>query len=224
MGVVIFEGADLVGKSTLAKRVASMLSIPYYKGQGPSNVRISMKDTARLEIMQMVDLLKQCNFDICCDRNYLSEYVYGKVFKREIDKDFLLKYAHKEFQKLGAVVVIVDAADSTLESRYRERGDDKVIFDEILVLRDEYRKIVKELKSPNMILVDNSGRDPNAVALQIANIVREMWSNDFDVARDFDVSLCKKCGCMTHTITTTICSKCKNEKLRGGARDEDRDL
>lgn len=159
--ILLFEGTDGAGKSTTIKLLSRKLNIPYYKGQGPTDVHMSMKDRAIVELNQMSDFLAQTGFSVIIDRNYLSEWVYGSIFHREID-ELHLREIDKTYSKIGAINIILTASDETLKKRYEDRGDKLMDLPGITMVRDKYGDLSENIKTPS-IIVDTSDMSPEEV-------------------------------------------------------------
>ena len=154
MVVILMEGSDLCGKSTIAKELAKRLKIPYYKGKGPTNIQASIKDRAIAELNQITDFLEQTNHSVVIDRNYLSEWVYGSVFHREIDEAHL-KEIDDKYSKMDAVNIIVTASDEVLEKRFEKRGDRMIDMAGIIMVKEKYDRVSQSIKTP-VITIENN--------------------------------------------------------------------
>ena len=84
--IVIIEGIDRVGKTTLCNMIHNELNIPIHKYKGivkhenMSNIEESDKT------LSLLQLLKETNSNIIFDRTYFTDYVYG-VLERNYDKE-----------------------------------------------------------------------------------------------------------------------------------------
>lgn len=121
--ILFLEGMDKSGKTHLGKLLSSALSIPYYHGERAPATADELKtrtfDVARIELMQMYDVLRQTGISIIIDRWHLSEYVYSKVFGRSIDNS-LLWHLDEQFAELGAIIIYCAAKDELIKSRFNE--------------------------------------------------------------------------------------------------------
>lgn len=143
--IILLEGIDRTGKSFLGKIFRSIFDIPYYHGERPPANKEELKTrsfgVAKIEMLQMYDVLKQTGVSIVIDRWHLSELVYGKVYGREIDENFIWDIDEK-FANLGAVVVYVSMPLEVLKSRWdKER---LVEFGEAKSIIEEYEKALKK--------------------------------------------------------------------------------
>lgn len=104
--VIIFEGLDKSGKSTIAQELSKILNIPYFKFNVWSYFKKDQfKNATYFDQPYLLEFLKQTGTSVIVDRAYPSEVVYAPVFKREHDKEFLNKL-DEEHAKLGTIIVI----------------------------------------------------------------------------------------------------------------------
>lgn len=77
--LIILEGVDRVGKSTIATRLSNVLNIPIFhplKPFKPTEVHIRQIEGEYYAIAKLNILMK---FNLICDRFHYSQYVYPKV-------------------------------------------------------------------------------------------------------------------------------------------------
>ena len=145
--IIILEGADRTGKSFLGKIFRSIFDIPYYHGTRSPGSREELKtrefEVAKIEMLQMYDILKQTGISIVIDRWHLSELVYSKVYGRQIDENFIWDMDEK-LADLGAVVVYVSMPLEALKIRWDK---EKIVeFNEIQEIISQYEKALKKSK------------------------------------------------------------------------------
>lgn len=106
--LIIFEGADNTGKSTIGKELAISLGIDYFKMKRDT-VYVHQQDPRMIEASNFFQIewfysfATQVNFQTVLDRFYHSELVYGELF-RKINKDAILKY-DELFSKLDTHLI-----------------------------------------------------------------------------------------------------------------------
>jgi len=145
--IIILEGPDRAGKSFLGKIFHSIFDIPYYHGERSPASREELKtrafEVAKIEMQQMYDILKQTGISLVIDRWHLSELVYGKVYGRQIDENFIWDMDEK-LADLGAVVVYVSMPLEALKIRW---GEEKIVeFNEIQEIISQYERALKKSK------------------------------------------------------------------------------
>ena len=108
--VVIFEGPDRCGKTNIARELSKRLKIPYFKNTVETDKFGILNDeyftnASRYIDTYMSDFLLQTGMSVIFDRNYPSEYVYPRVFKRKYDL-LMLKKIDEMHLRLGTKIVI----------------------------------------------------------------------------------------------------------------------
>ena len=130
--ILIFEGTEKSGKTTLAKAISSKLKIPYYKN---SYQKFGLKEIYFI----LWDLLNQTCLDLIIDRDYPSWYVYSKLRGEEVDRsafNFIDTFA----QSLNTKIIIC------YKTSYKESYNDIVPVElnpKILELYKEFSKVTK---------------------------------------------------------------------------------
>ncbi len=138
--ILIFEGPDRVGKSTIASRMSEILNIPVFKRSLDeikektlfTDNKFNFKDAMIYDQTYIVDFLKQTNTSVIFDRAFPSEYVYSKVFNRETNEE-ILELVDKKFSELNTFIIIC------LRMKYKY-DDEFVNKDNIKLLHDMYKK------------------------------------------------------------------------------------
>lgn len=101
--IIIFEGLDMVGKTTIAKEFSKIFDIPYFsqkhdtKWHDPS-VDLIYGEEARLQMFE------QIGCSAVLDRSYPSEYAYAKAYNRPLLESKIWD-VDRRYEKLGAIIV-----------------------------------------------------------------------------------------------------------------------
>jgi len=80
--IIILEGIDKTGKSTIGKALSDKIKIPYFKN--PSEKEHFKDEVAWwrwLDQLYIYEFLKQTKYSVIIDRGHPSDYVYSKVFR-----------------------------------------------------------------------------------------------------------------------------------------------
>ena len=140
--LIIIEGPDLAGKTTLAELVASTITDSLHE---PVEVRHCgpLKEHPLIEYEQVLDdYVPGAGKHIVYDRLHLGELIYGPV-KRGESRLTREAYTHVELAlaRLGAVIATVDAPNTILLERHRDRGESFVTPVELLQVANMYRML-----------------------------------------------------------------------------------
>lgn len=89
--IILFEGPDGVGKSSIAKELSKILNIPYYKNSMERNQKRKGQTKLMTEfaVPYLFNFLEQVAAECIMDRNYPSEFCYGQVENRDVDLEML---------------------------------------------------------------------------------------------------------------------------------------
>ena len=125
--IIIVEGIDRVGKTTLCNKLKEELNIPIFK-----NERVCNRMLYNIEVElanQLTNFLSDVNCDVILDRFFYSEFVYG-LADREYRNDFVLSLDEK-LSKLNVLFILVEPTD--IDRSSDEHGKDlllhKTLFD-----------------------------------------------------------------------------------------------
>ena len=168
--IIILEGADLTGKSSVAKRLSELTGIPqtgiWVDLHTPKPAVISVAKTLRL-------VLSVQKMDIIFDRSFMSEYIYGGVLGRETD---YIPALIREWRTLSDCHLFILTADNeALRKRYAVRGDSYVSLEKIQMINMRYSALA-ELASESMdtCILDTSKRDVDQLSEDILKRIGRM--------------------------------------------------
>lgn len=106
--IIIMEGHDLAGKSTIARACCRIYGFQYFKhhGQAKHFKENNFLQAMKYEMDYFIDFLQQVEIEsgIIIDRCTPSEFAYSHAFERETDEEYLIK-VDEEFSKLGAIII-----------------------------------------------------------------------------------------------------------------------
>lgn len=141
---IVFEGADLTGKSTLAIKVAEALQLPL-RG------RITRVGPDKVKEAQIEDYKKYPNAVL--DRCYwMSDLIYEPIYSQE-PSVFLDNF--KEFlQDQDTIYIILVASKKVITNRFYSRGDDIYNVDQILTANRNYMDFAEAFPGRHTIVFD----------------------------------------------------------------------
>lgn len=147
--IVIFEGADGVGKTTAVNTLVEVIRReervePVVLHRGPPLRDPLLEYTVDLEHFGKNNPLEW----VVCDRWHWGELIYGPLYR---GKSLLSGAGHRAIDeylaRLGAFIIHMDQPWHVVQQRVQERGDDYVQEHHLPFILEEYRRI-REMDSP----------------------------------------------------------------------------
>ena len=129
--IIIVEGIDMVGKTTIINALSKKLHIPSYKEIREEkwydhNIDLLYAEEARIQ------MLEQLGFSVIFDRSYPSEFAYANAYGRRTIPDKIFELDNR-YATLGTKVIYLH---KELESFQKDKTD--------LIDFDKYTKIHAE--------------------------------------------------------------------------------
>lgn len=141
--LIIVEGCDGTGKTTLVERLRDMLLV----GSDPDRVKVLHRGVpqqpAYLEYTEeLVNYEPECGHHVVCDRWHWGELVYGPLYrgKSELGWDGMLD-VERGLRDRGAVVVWLEQDASELRHRFSRRGEDYLKDGDVEWVLNRYREV-----------------------------------------------------------------------------------
>lgn len=151
--LIILEGPDCVGKSTLAERIAATFMHsrqPYHLFRaGPPGKTHPLN-------AYVTPLLRFGPEDVVlCDRWHVGEVVYPCVMDRPTRMTVgMFNWIELFLQSRGATTLVLNEPDEKLIRRFSERGDDYVNAPQLLRAAEVFRRIAPTLLTRTRLDVD----------------------------------------------------------------------
>lgn len=119
--LIIVEGADCTGKSTLISALKDAIDQPVtLLGKGPPTSRNAVVEY----LWPLAGYAPGSGEHIICDRWHLGEMIYPEIFHRNsIMTSAQFDFIHGTLMHLGALVVYLEPPLSTVHARFNARGD-----------------------------------------------------------------------------------------------------
>ena len=140
--VILFEGPDGVGKTSIAKGLSEAIGIPYFKMNTEHDNWRKGKFQEALEFDQtyLSQFLKQVGCSVIIDRAWPSEWVYSRVFKRDTNHNLLMEL-DLQFAELGTRIILPWRQDYS-----KNREDELVPKDKLKEIHDMYFNFMRWTK------------------------------------------------------------------------------
>lgn len=143
--ITIFEGADLVGKTTLAREYSKENNLIVIKKDfiGLKTVEFLKKETIELISKVFFNSIFPLGtrFDFILDRSLLSSLVYSTFFNRNVDNSWIHKYFLDDNYKHSIETFLVISDEKSISHRMEIRGEILFSIEQILQIQDLFIKI-----------------------------------------------------------------------------------
>ncbi len=163
--LVVVEGPDLSGKSTLAQRLATHFDVRYVKWPYEKHILEKCPDESGETFYKT--LLQFANEPMVMDRGFLSNFVYCDFLNRQYDNE----YIHEIVKNLKPIILYLHPTDEIFAKRQRE--EEFIDRDKLTDLRNCYLKHAETMKTHNGWDIEtievNSNTDVFASAVKTVN-------------------------------------------------------
>jgi adenylate kinase family enzyme len=166
--IIVFEGTDFSGKSTIAKELAKRLGIPYYKNSAERVQKVQGKtlEMSRIVAPIVIDLLRQMDAKVILDRFIASEFVYAYVDKRPYDIEMLRELDH-QLALLDTTTIIC------YKSTYVGYVDESTPEDRLPAILERYKEYAVWSEIQNIIFLDTTDCDTDRQISDLMKLLSE---------------------------------------------------
>ena len=181
--VILCEGTDRSGKSTIGKLISEKLNISYFKyTRDKEALSGSDMTSAMLKYTDpyFCDFLKQTKASVVIDRHYPSEWTYSQILGRKTDEDGIRR-TDELFSQIPATILILKRKSYVGVSDDDPRLDSSTL-EKISQKYDEFAKWSK----CRVLTFEFDEWNPEKMVTEIL-FTLEAVENTYDIA---DVSLC----------------------------------
>lgn len=155
--LIILEGPDCAGKTTLAMRLETAIRRRYPASDEILHLTSGPPERHPLDeyVVPLLGYRPMSGTHVICDRLHLGERVYPQVFGRSSEMNHAV-FMHTEsfLQSRGALVIYVMPPVATLVHRMQLRGDDLVRPEQLAAIRAGFVKTTRETVLPHLITDD----------------------------------------------------------------------
>lgn len=148
--LIILEGPDLAGKSTLADRLLTYISVKF-PNDTVTMIHRRWPDSHPLDeyVTPLLDYRPGRQQHYVLDRWHLGEVAYPRVLKRPtLMSRGVFRYVEAFLAARGAVIGYLSTDEETLTNRYEVRGDEHRSLDDILRVKREFDVVIEESELP----------------------------------------------------------------------------
>ena len=152
--ILLFEGLDKVGKSTLIRNFQDLSQMPVFKNPIKPDKLVYSHGFVNGTYFGAYLAAKLSGKDIIFDRSHITEIAYAKVKRgyEPQEKDWL---DWEELNKHYVVVVYVTAPLDTIRERFKTDKEEYLVDEDIDAINTKYNEYLKESKL-SIISVDGS--------------------------------------------------------------------
>lgn len=157
--MIILEGADLAGKSTLANQLQTL---------GYTIVKCSQPEPGKA-YQEYVEKILTSDYLTVFDRHFLGELVYGPIKRGTCQlTDEMVMNIIRLLQARNAKLIYCKAPLDFIKQKFKERGEDYVTIKEIKLLREEYERQLPFIEK-HLVVERHSVQQPFAHLTDLLN-------------------------------------------------------
>ncbi len=168
--IILCEGHDASGKTTISKELSRLIEYPYFKYKWTTKNTITNKDVHELVNYVVCDyslrLLHISNTNIIIDRHYPSEWVYGSTYRNLDIKT--LDNIDQFFSKINGILVIC------YKTEIKTKINEFLSINEIEKIRNKYFEFGKYTKCKNILFLDTTDENLEEQTKKIIEYARSV--------------------------------------------------
>lgn len=136
MPILIIEGCDKTGKTSLAQMLHRMTGAHVIKVSQPTT------DDPLEEYRQHVNKLEYARYNFTIfDRFHLGEFVYGPIFRKATPNPFRAGRLEYDLARLCASVVLMEDTAEQIKARFAEHGEDFAQAQHVDEILERYEQV-----------------------------------------------------------------------------------
>jgi len=153
------EGPDRCGKTTIAKYLAKVYNLEYWRYSNVDETLRRNPDHWKYilryyysEIPEFAKMLENQGSGLILDRNYITEWVYSKLFKRDT-YPIILADLESQYAELGAVTIYCT------KKKYDDFEDEFVTKNQIDEIKELYENYFLIFSKMPVLWLDTTNED-----------------------------------------------------------------
>jgi thymidylate kinase len=166
--IIVFEGVDGVGKSSIAKKLSEKLGFPVIKGSSFEQAKCTRDELFN----KFYDML----FDY--DDLILDRYIHSNVVYAPLYEDFAmiskgeLRFLESQLELYDAIVIYLKADPEIIKQRLQKRGDEYISADKIEEISQRYDEIFGETNLKHYV-IDTGKYSVDEIVEMILELVKQ---------------------------------------------------
>jgi thymidylate kinase len=175
--LIIIEGIDCSGKTTLANAIAEII-----QDRTNHDVEILHRGIPKEHPLDeyeipLVDYDPNGTHSIICDRWHVGADIYGPIMRNDDGLDSVQRWHMNRFLSAkGALLVYTEAPFDVLTERMSQRGEDYIKSEQIREIVDLYQVVLKELYAEFTVFWSPDG-EHDARGIAALGSLQELWAN-----------------------------------------------
>lgn len=168
--IIVFEGLDGTGKTSLAKAFAKKFGAEYVHNDKSYNY-----DEGKLNSYKYIEKLKESNDSLVVDRLvHTGEAIYAPVYRGYTGIDYFSDLEKKMKKEFEIIIVYVTAQEDIVKERLSSRGEDYIKQEDMRMLNILYENYLA-LSKFKVIRYDNSKEGIEENAMEVAKKITEEY-------------------------------------------------
>jgi thymidylate kinase len=154
--LIILEGPDCVGKTTLGKYLAKELDGVFWHLTASRTLVAAMQDYQQNTLDNAKVNINEIDRAVIIDRHWPSEMIYGQVFRPETVKDFNHKHLSDQINAMNGIYILCWHDDVVIRHRKEEDPDHPYDDDSFTKVCNGYQTFYKNYRALNNNWIDYS--------------------------------------------------------------------
>ena len=172
--LIIFDGPDNCGKTSIAKLISKIETIRYFKHQGVTKLNFRDPNVALVSEcneLYSLDLIKTLNMNVLIDRHYPSDFVYGHIYRNR--SEYSLRKVDEFMSNIVNHLIVICYKDALVP-----KIDNFVPDADIKVITDRF-KYFYEWSHSRVLLLNTTDQNIMKQVEAICGAIEDVKSGEF---------------------------------------------